>query len=232
MQKIVLITGASKGIGRYLAEYYIQQGYGVVGCSRGAVDFAPEGYEHFCVDITNEIEVKKLLSAIRKKYKRLDILINNAGVNLMIAPVLLVPYETAQKTIETNVLGTFLMCRESVKVMMTASFGRIINFASMAVRHEVVGESIYTASKAAIISFTRVLAKEVSNYGITCNVIAPAAISTDMMNAVDQKALEKVLAQNAIKTHGKMEDVSNTIDWLIKNESAAITGQIIYLGGA
>ena len=89
----------------------------------------------------------------------------------------------------------------------------------------------YTASKAAIVSFTRVVAKEVYSYGITCNVISPSAIDTDLMKNVNKDALKDVLSRNAIPEIGKLEDVSNTIEWLIKSEINAITGQTIYLGG-
>ena len=158
-------------------------------------------------------------------------LINNTGVNYALSPVLLVPYKSALKTIEINLLGTFLMSREAIKIMMNKSFGRIINFGSMAVKHEVKGEAIYTASKAAIVSLTRVIAKEVYGYGITCNVISPSAIDTDLMKNIDNNALNEVLSRNAIPHRGRLEDVSNTIDSLINSESNAITGQNIYLGG-
>ena len=229
---VILITGTRKGIGRYLAEYYVERGSQVIGCSRGQVDLRREGYQHFCLDVCNESEVKKMLRAVRKAYGRLDVLINNAGVNLSLAPMLLVSYESALKTMEINVLGTFLMSRESAKIMMKNSFGRIINVGSMAVRHEVKGEALYTASKAAIISFTRVIAKELYGHGITCNVIAPSAIQTALMETIDENSLNDILRRNAIPALGKMEDISNVIDWLIKPESQSITGQVIYLGGA
>ena len=228
---VIIITGTRKGIGKKLAEYYVEKGFKVIGCSRGQIDFELENYKHFYLDVCNESNVKKVLSEIRKNYGRLDVLINNAGVNLSLAPVLLVPYKSALKTIEINLLGTFLMSRESVKIMMKYSVGRIINFSSMAVRHEVKGEAIYTASKAGIISLTRVMAKEIYSYGITCNVIAPSTIKTDLMDSIDEEALKDILRQNAIPELGKIEDIYNTIDWLIKPASSAITGQTIYLGG-
>ena len=229
---VMVITGTRKGIGKYLAEYYVEKGFQVVGCSRSKIGFELNNYQHFCLDVSEEISVKKMFSIIRKEYGRLDILINNAGVNLSLAPVLLVPYDSALKTIKINLLGTFLTSREGAKLMMKNSFGRIINFGSMAVKHEVKGEAIYTASKAAILSFTRVLAKEVYSYGITCNVIAPSAIKTDLMTEINEDALNNVLKLNAIHDLGKNEDITNTIDWLIKPTSDAITGQTIFLGGA
>jgi 3-oxoacyl-[acyl-carrier protein] reductase len=228
---VMIITGTRKGIGKYLAEYYSDKEYQVVGCSRGDIDFELKNYQHFCVDVCDEKEVRKMFSQIRKTFGRLDVLINNAGVNYALSPVLLVPYESALKTIEINLLSTFLISRESIKIMMKNSFGRIINFGSMAVKHEVKGEAIYTASKAAIVSFTKVISKEIYDYGITCNVISPSAIATDLMMNISNTALNKVLGRNAIPDKGKLEDISNTINWLIKPNSLAITGQNIYLGG-
>lgn len=229
---IILITGDRKGIGRYLSEYYLEKGMTVIGCSRSETNLKHKNYQHFCLDVSDEQAVKKMYSQIRQTHGRLDVLINNAGVNLSLAPILLVPYKSALRTIEVNLLGTFLMSREAARIMMKNSFGRIINFGSMAVKHEVKGEAIYTASKSAIISFTRVMAKEVYGYNITCNIIAPSAIKTDLMDSVDKEVLKDILKRNAIQELCKIEDISNTIDWFIKTTSNSITGQIIYLGGA
>ena len=230
-QKSILITGARKGIGKYLVEYYSDKGFNIFGCSREPINYSLPNYSHYICDITEEKQVKEMLRDIKKNNGYIDILINNAGVNLTLQPTMLVSYQNALKTVEINLLGTFLMCREVARLMMKNSFGRIINFSSMAVKHEVEGEAIYTASKAAIISFTRVLAKEVYPLGITCNVVSPSAIDTDLMNGIKEDALNNVLLRNAVKSKGKMEDVSNTVDWLIKPESDAITGQVVYLGG-
>ena len=229
---VMLITGTRKGIGKYLAEYYSKNLYQVIGCSRGLIDYKLDNYQHFCLDVSEESSVKKMFTEIRKKYGRLDVLINNAGVNYAHSPLLLVPYESALKTIEVNLLGTFLLSREAAKIMKKKSFGRIVNLGSMAVKHEVKGEAIYTASKAAIVSLTRVMAKEISSYGITCNTVSPAAIDTDFIKKINNNGLNEVLSRNAIPNVGSLNEVSNTIDWLINTESSAITGQSIYLGGA
>ena len=229
---IILITGDRKGIGRYLSEYYLEKGMTVIGCSRSETDLKHKNYQHFCLDVTDEKTVKRMYSQIRQTHSRLDVLINNAGVDLSFAPILLVPYKSALRTVEINLLGTFLMSREAAKIMMKNSFGRIINFSSMLVRHEIKGTAIYTASKSAIISFTRVMAKEVHAYNITCNIIAPSAIKTDLMDSVDKDVLKDILKRNAIQELCKTEDISNAIDWFIKTTSNSITGQIIYMGGA
>ena len=230
-QKVILITGTSKGIGKYLAKYYLDRGMIVLGCSRTPSGFQNPNYKHYCLNICDENQVLEMFSDIKNEYERLDYLINNAAVNPSITLGILVSLKTAKNTMETNFIGTFLMSREASKLMMQNSFGRIINFSSMAVRHEVPGESIYTASKAAVVAFTRVFANEVFKLGITCNVVSPSAIETDLLVAVDPASLNHILNRNAINSLGRMEDVSNVIDWLIKPGSNTITGQIVNLGG-
>ena len=229
--QVILITGTSRGIGRYLADYFCQRNFQVIGCSRKEADIDYPNYRHFSVEIEDERQVKKMFSDIRKIYGRLNILVNNAAVNPLIALSLMIPVDVVVKAFNINFIGTFVVSREAVKLMKKNSFGRIINFGSMAVKHELPGEAIYTASKSAVSSYSRVLAKEVFSLGITCNVISPSAIQTDLMAKVDNDALQDVLNRNAISDLGKMKDVTNIIDWLIKPESEAITGQVIYLGG-
>ncbi len=229
---VILITGSRKGIGRYLVEYYAAKGISVIGFSREKSEFESEFYEHFCIDIGEEQQVKEAFKTIRKKYEKLDVLINCAAINPSVSHFILTPTTAIEKAYRTNVIGLMNCCRESIKLMMKNNFGRIINLSSMAAKHEIIGDSVYAPTKAAINSFTRVLAKEVNKNGITCNVIAPAAIETDMSTNMNQDILQKVLDRNAITNYGKMDDVSNTTDWLIKESSNGITGQIIYLGGA
>ncbi|MBL0305007.1 MAG: SDR family oxidoreductase [Chitinophagaceae bacterium] len=106
-----------------------------------------------------------------------------------------------------------LFCREAVKIMGRKKFGRIINLGSMASKHEVPGEALYTSSKAALNAYTRVLAKEVNRQGITVNVVAPSAIRTELSEKINQAALAEVLSRNAINDYGSFEDVSNAIDF-------------------
>lgn len=228
---VMLITGTSKGIGKYLANYYLDKGFIVIGCSRNTYKIDNENYIHFIADIANEDEILNVFNSIRKKFKRLDVLINNAAINPAILNVAFLPYQTIQKIYKVNVFAPIMFCRESIKIMSRNKFGRIINLGSMATRHEVAGETLYTSTKASINAITRVLSKEVINLGITVNVLAPSVIETDLSKAINQDALMEVLNRNAIKKYGDLIDVSNTIDYLIKEESKSVTGQIIYLGG-
>ena len=228
----ILISGTSKGIGRYLAEYYSKDpGNTVFGCSRSDAGFDSNNYTHFKLDISQPKDVSEMFSTIRRSHGSIDVLINNAGINITPSPFMLVPPEKMREVFDVNFFAAVNMCRESVKLMMSGSFGRIINIGSMAVKHEVEGETIYTASKSALTSFTRVLAKEVFKMGITCNMVSPSAIETDLSENINKEALQEVLNRNAINEYGIMEDVSNTIDWLILPTSGSVTGQVIYLGG-
>ena len=115
-QRVILITGTRKGIGRYLAEKHAAAGWRVIGCSRSAADFSLENYEHYCLDVADETAVTALFRDIRRRHGRLDALINNAGVAAMNS-ALLMPVSQLQKLLSTNVSGTFVCCREAAKLM-------------------------------------------------------------------------------------------------------------------
>lgn len=228
---IVLISGTSRGLGRHLAMHYCEAGAHVVGCSRRDGTIVHDRYTHHALDVTDEASVRAMFSAIRRQHGRLDVLVNNAAVNPAIAPFMAVPSAAIAQSFGTNLLGPMHLCRGAIGLMMKQRFGRIVNIGSMAARLEVAGETVYTAVKAAMVSYTRVLAKEVYALGITCNVVAPSALPTDMAEAIDRAALDAVLARNAIPHFGTFDDVVNVIDFLVRRESQAITGQAIYLGG-
>ena len=227
----ILITGTSRGIGHYLAVYYLNLGYQVIGCSRSKSTIENNQYKHFEIDLANEYEILEMFKLIRKEYKSISVLINNAAINPAIIMAPMLPYETISNTFKVNVFAAMLCTREAIKLMLKNKFGRIINLGSMASKHEVPGESLYTSTKSAINAYTRVVAKEVAKVGITVNVIAPSAIETELSNQINRDALNEVLSRNAINELGDFADVSNIIDTLIKLESKAITGQLIYLGG-
>ena len=228
---VMLITGARKGIGKYLAEYYSKNEYQVIGCSRGLIDFKLDNYLHFCLDVTEESSVKKMFTEIRNKYGRLDVLINNAGVNYAQSPLLLVPYESASKTVEVNLLGTFLLSREAIKIMKKKSFGRIVNLGSMAVKHEVKGEAIYTASKAGIEGFSRVFAREMADFNISVNCIAPGPIKTDLIKGVSKKQIEKIISNQIFQKHFTPDNVCDLVEILISDRAKTLSGQVFHIGG-
>lgn len=230
MDRIIIITGTRKGIGRYLAEQYLQEGDIVYGCSRRICDIEHPNYHHTRLDVSDEAEVVSFVRNVYKNHKRIDVLINNAGCASM-NHFLLTPYDTAKKVFNTNFFGTFLMCREVAKFMVKAKSGRIVNYSTVAVALNLHGELVYSASKAAIEQLTRVLADEIGESGITVNAVGPTPIDTDLIKNVPESKLQDLLSHQCIKRFGRFEDVKNVIDFFLKPESNFITAQTIYLGG-
>jgi len=226
----MLITGSSRGIGRFLTEYYLDKGITVVGCSRAETDLTHDRYEHFSLDVSDEKAVNHFVSDVRRKHKRIDYLINNAGIASM-NPALLTPLSVVEKIFRTNVFGAFLFCREVGKIMVRKKFGRIVNFTTVAVPLDLEGESIYASSKAAVESLTRILAREFAGYGITCNAVGPSPIQTEIIRNVPSEKIQELLGRQAIAKFGDFEDVANVIDFFVSDRSAKITGQRVYLCG-
>ena len=145
---------------------------------------------------------------------------------------LLTTSDTVDKIMNTNFKGTFLFCRESAKLMKKNNFGRIVNFVTVAVPLRLEGEAIYAASKAAVISLTQILARELALMGITVNAIGPTPTQTDLIRSVPKPLIDKLIKRLAIPRLGEFRDISNVIDFFIDAKSDYITGQTIYLGGA
>lgn len=230
MNRVIIITGTRKGIGRYLAEQYLAEGDKVYGCSRRNTDLEHPNYCHTNLDVSSEKDVMAFVRNVYKENKHIDVLINNAGCAAM-NHFLLTPYTTAQRVFNTNFMGTFLMCREVAKYMVKAKTGRIVNYSTVAVALNLHGELVYSASKAAVEQLTRVLADEIGESGITVNAVGPTPIDTDLIKNVPEEKLQDLLSHQCIKRFGKFEDVKNVIDFFLRPESDFITAQTIYLGG-
>ena len=228
---VILITGTTKGIGNYLANHYLQDDNNfVIGFARSDSTIVNSNYIHYQLDIADEPSVTKVCKDVYRKFKKIDVLINNAGVASM-NHSMMTPGATVQKLINTNYLGTFLMCREVSKLMSVNKYGRIINFSSVAVPMNLEGELAYASSKAAVETLTRIFAKELADYGITCNCVGPTPIDTDLIKNVSTEKIDKLIKQQAIQKKAVFEDVSNVVEFFASKNSSMITGQIIYLGG-
>lgn len=230
MSRIIVITGTRKGIGKELAEYYLNNGNIVAGCSRGDGTINHQNYRHFELDVSDEKSVIRMIRTVKKEFGKIDVLLNNAGIASM-NHFLTTSFQTVQTMFATNFLGTFLFSREVSKVMMKQKFGRIVNYTTVASALRLDGEAIYAASKSAIENFTQTIAKEVASYGITVNAIGPTPVETDLIKAVPKNKIQELLDKQAIKRFGNFEDIKNVVDFYIDKKSDFITGQIIYLGG-
>ena len=228
--KVILITGTRKGIGRYLSEYYLERGFVVIGCSRGESDLSHPRYEHFCIDVADEKAVIEMIASTRSRHGKIDYLLNNAGIASM-NHSLLTPLAVVEQIFRTNVFGTFVFCREVGKVMAKNKAGRIVNFATIATPLKLEGECAYAASKAAIVSLTQVLAREFADFNITVNALGPTPVYTDLIRNVPEDKMERLLQMQAIQRYGTFEDISNVLDFFLQDGSDFITGQVIYLGG-
>jgi 3-oxoacyl-[acyl-carrier protein] reductase len=227
---ITVITGSSRGIGQQMALYYLTKGHIVVGCSRGAATIDHAQYFHYPLDVADENAVVSLMKDVRKTHGGIDHLINNAGIASM-NHAMLTPAATVQNIFSTNVLGTFLFSREAAKIMMRKKQGRIVNFSTVAVPLNLEGEATYAASKAAVESLTKILAREFSLHGITVNAVGPTPIDTDLIKGVPMDKIDDLVKRQAIPRKGTFTDVLNVVDFYLNPASEFITGQVIYLGG-
>jgi 3-oxoacyl-[acyl-carrier protein] reductase len=226
----IVITGTRKGIGLALAQYYLNAGWRVAGCSRGDASIEHENYTHYILDVSDEDAVVAMARHIKKQCGGVDALLNNAGIASM-NHALLTPASTVNRIFQTNVVGTFLFCREMAKLMRKSDCARIINFTTIAHPLNLEGEAIYAASKAAVESLTRILARELAELKITVNAIGPTPIETDLIRGVPSEKMDALLARQAVRRMGEVRDVINVVDFYLQPGSDFITGQVLYLGG-
>lgn len=230
MARRVLITGATRGIGRFLAEHYLSHGDTVIGCGRSAPAIEHPQYSHHVADVTSEEAVKAMFSAVRAAHDGLDVLINNAGAASMNA-FALTPPSTVRRIVDINVIAPMLLTHGATRLMRRSPAARIVNLTTIAVPLRLEGEAVYAASKAAIEIFTRVVAKELGPMGITCNAVGPSVIKTRLTEGVPADKLARLVASQAIRRQAEPADVANVIDFFLRPESGMVTGQIVYLGG-
>jgi 3-oxoacyl-[acyl-carrier protein] reductase len=171
-----------------------------------------------------------MVADIGRRYGRLDAVLNNAAIASM-NHVLLTPAKSANRMLEVNVTGTMLVCRESAKLMMRRKYGRIVNFTTIVAPIALAGEAVYAASKSAVVTFTRILAFELGQWGITCNSFGATPIMTDMIKGVPKEKVDEVVSGLAIKRLGTPADCANVCDFFVSPSSGNVTGQVIYLGG-
>jgi 3-oxoacyl-[acyl-carrier protein] reductase len=232
--KIVLITGASRGVGLHIVNHFLNNGAIVLGLSKGVSSLTHERYYHFPVDLGNpESIVNCFRKEISKITKKIDFVINNAAV-LTSQYSMIMPIKNAVDMVNVNLLGVFFVSREAAKMMRGIPYGRIINIGSMASALEPMGDSIYAATKVGIITIANVMAKEFSAMNVTCNTVAISAIETDMLNSHTDNAkikIKEIIKSMPIPRMAVADDILNVIDFYASDRSSYITAQMIYIGG-
>lgn len=229
---VVLVTGARRGIGAWLARHLHARGYCVIGCALHPHEPDLPGMTYHAVDIRDEDAVRRMFGEIARTPGRLDAVVNAAGLGPIMNHAMLTPSATIERFLEHNVVGTFLVCREAAKLMRRRNTpGRIVNFSSISVPLRLEGEAGYIASKAGVERLSQVLARELAEFRITVNVVGPTPIATDALADVPPEKIDALVGGLPVPRWGRFEDVANVVDFFLDPRSDAITGQVLYLGG-
>lgn len=239
-KRVIIVTGASRGIGRGIAVTLAEPGVAVVINYSSSADAARDtaaaveargGTPHLCrFDVSDPEAVKEAFKEITKQYNRVDVLVNNAGINRDNLLALMKANEW-DAVIDTNLKGAFLCSQAVVKTMMRQKYGRIINITSVVGVIGNPGQCNYSAAKAGLLGLTRSLARELISRNITVNAVAPGFIETDMTLRLPEKVREELLTQIPAGRYGSPEDVAAAVKFLASDEAGYITGQIIHVNG-
>lgn len=238
MDKVVIVTGASRGIGRDIATTLAKKGYIVIANYNKSENKAIElqqdlekeniNIDIFKADVSNRDEVKKLVQFTINKYKKIDCVINNAGID-QVKMFLDITDDDWNNMISNNLNSVFYMCQEVLPYMIHEKNGVIINISSIWGVTGASCESHYAVSKAGVDALTKSLAKEMGPSNIRINSIAPGFIDTEMNNNLNNEEKEEIKEEIPLQKIGKVEDVSRTVEWIIEDEY--ITGQVISVNG-
>ena len=239
-RKVVFVTGGSRGIGKAIALKYAQNGYNVVINYVSDKTNVEELQKEFtklnveCLiekaDVSKSEEVEQIVKKTIEKFKKIDVLINNAGITRD-GLLMRMKEEDFDKVIEINLKGTFLVTKSVIPYMLKKRDGKIINLASVVGVTGNAGQCNYSASKAGIIGFTKSIAKELASRNIRANAIAPGFIDTDMTSVLSDEVKDSINAQIPMKRMGTAQEIANVAYFLGCEESSYITGQVINIDG-
>lgn len=238
-EKVAIVTGASRGIGRAVALKLASEGASIVASARSVealaglvAEIEASGGQALSVptDITSGEDIERLLAAAMDKYGRVDILVNNAGITRD-ALLVRMKDEDWDAVLATNLKGAFLCARAAAKIMSKQRTGRIINIASVVGEMGNAGQANYCASKAGMLGLTKSMARELARRNITVNAITPGFIVSDMTDGLSEKVKQEMLGQIPLGRFGEVEDVAAAVAFLASDQAAYITGQTLGVNG-
>lgn len=234
--QIVVVTGASRGIGRGIAEAFAKEG-AKVACvatseagAKATADAIGNDARAYACDVSNSESVDELFNKVQEEMGTPSVLVNNAGV-ARDTLLLRMKDEDWDTVLNVNLKGAFLCIRAVTRSMMKARYGRIVNISSIVGQHGQAGQANYAASKAGVFGLTMSVAKELGSRGITCNAVAPGFIQTDMTESLSEEMKEYVVKTAPAGRLGSAVDVASAVLFLASQESSYITGQTITVDG-
>ncbi len=236
MDKIALVTGGTRGIGRAISERLVKDGYKVAANYAGNDEAAQAtakdiGVDVFKFDVGDYEACAAGVKAIEEKLGPISVLVNNAGITRDAMLHKMTP-QMWDDVIRVDLTSAFNLCHAVINGMRERSFGRIVNISSINGQKGQMGQSNYSAAKAGLIGFTKALAQETARKGITVNVVAPGYIDTDMVAAVPEKVLEGIIASIPVGRLGKAEEIAACVAFLASEDAAFVTGSTLTANGA
>jgi len=236
MSLVCFVTGSSRGIGLTIAQHLAESGHQVILNSRKPIeedvlktfDSSENEVDTAIGDISDFNGAKELVKEVKEKYGRIDVLINNAGINKD-GLLMRMKEEDFNQVIQTNLTGSFNMARHVTPLMLKQRSGTIINMSSVVGVMGNAGQANYAASKAGVIGLTKSMARELGSRSITVNAVAPGYIKTDMTEQLSDKIKNKMLEHIPLNRFGEQKEVASCIDFLINNRY--VTGQVIEVNG-
>lgn len=230
--KIAVVTGGARGIGRCICELFAGEGAKVIAIDISDITYEKKGVEGYKIDLCSESDIEKFKEYLIKKYGKVDILVNNAGITRD-ALIEKMTDDMWDAVIDVNLKAVFKITRALFPIMKESNSGSIINISSVVGEYGNIGQSNYAASKAGIIGLSKTWAKEFSRKGenIRVNTIAPGYVNTEMMATVPEKVLDSIREKTMLKRLGEPIEIANAALFLASNESSYITGQLLSVNG-
>ncbi|MDD6503829.1 MAG: 3-oxoacyl-[acyl-carrier-protein] reductase [Lachnospiraceae bacterium] len=238
--RVALVTGGSRGIGKSICLELAKAGYDIVTCYTSKSAEAEETVAAcktfgvnavaYQANVANEADVTELFAQLKAQFGRIDVLVNNAGITKDDL-LLRMSEEAFMQVIDVNLKGAFLCCKAASKMMLKNKYGRIINISSVVGLGGNAGQANYAASKAGLIGLTKTIAKELGGKGITANAVAPGFIQTDMTDQLSEEAQNFWEERIPRKRLGKPEDVAAAVRFLASEEADYISGQVLAVDG-
>ena len=224
---MIIVTGASRGLGQAITERLIESGKEVIGLARNTSGLKTNAIE---CDVSDYASVKNASKEVKRMKKPVKAFINAAGVASMNMAVTTDEF-TVQKLIQTNLVGTIYCCQLFAPIMLRQKQGSFINFSTIAVALALKGESVYAASKAGVESFSRTFAREMADFNVKVNCIAPGPIRTDLLRGITDTQIEKITSQQVIQKQFQKSDVCDLVELLLDEKATSLSGQVLNVGG-